>query len=353
MEQGVSFPWIASVTPWSLFQPLPDVLILVLSLYQWVTFGLQNAKKRHSLGERENHGKLSQSTFFYLFSFFWYDVSMLVDAHNPSFFEDYENGLRNKITQLSAPFADMGSLDADKMASFLKTADRSARKLRRYESFLDDRANYFKPVDMPNVPLGTKSAVRESRGAGLVKGGYYEMDSFFVQDMLEAGKFKVPTSEKRYTLRGAGSGLQEIHKHILHCLIFSSELLKTNSLVNVVESDDWELLALLKHIDPKFGLESYDEGYSQPQFRPASKYPGDCAGKERFGLLDTLNEDWYKGQMYHSTSALMKVRDGVELYRQTHDSFFFFEALLVDDSFAPVNGDWWDWTRELLTNKGV
>lgn len=265
-------------------------------------------------------------------SLLWYYGSMLIYDVEPDFLEKYENGLRNKISEVSSRFMDFDSLNAKSLSDLILHADDRLHELRTAKAFLADSDNYLKPYIFDSTNLGN------SINNKIYTAKHYEMDAMFVTDMINMGHFKVPKSyqigdDSFYALRGAGS-LWDIFHCVSRNMKKYPELRKNKFVVNIQESSDWELLALIGHCNFLYDLEpmKLDVSFTK-DFRPLSKYSGSSLGSTRYGILDTEKETSLSDIGFFKESVKW-ARRGVSYYRQAHDSFLFFEILLVDDDYA-------------------
>lgn len=260
---------------------------------------------------------------------------MLIYDVNPTCLTKYEDWLRVKVSSLSSNFADFDSLDAKGVSELILCADDRLAELRTAEAFLDDRDNYLKPYVFDSSRLGV------SINSKIYTAKHYSMDSMFVTDMINMGHFRVPKShqfgdDSFYALRGAGS-LWDIFHCVNRNMKKYPELRKNKFVVNIQESDDWELLALVGHCSFLYDLDpmKLDVSFAK-DFRPVSKYSGSSLGSTRYGILNTEKETSLSDIGYLAKSVKW-ARRGVANYREENDSFLFFEILLVDDEYA-TNG---------------
>lgn len=257
---------------------------------------------------------------------------MLIYDADQTFLAEYENGLRNKVSEVSSHFTDFDSLSAQSLSSLILHADDRLGEVRVARAFLADRENYLKPYVFDPKHLGN------SINSKIYTAKHYEMDAMFVTDMISMGHFRVPKSyqigdDSFYALRGAGN-LWDIFHCVNRNMKKYPELRKNKFVLNIQESSDWELLALVGHCNFLYDLNpmKLDVSFTK-DFRPLSKYSGSSLGSTRYGILDTEKETSLSDIGYFIKSV-KRARKGVANYRETNDSFLFFEILLVDDDYA-------------------
>lgn len=253
---------------------------------------------------------------------------MLLETIPPIFFEKYHDSIRQHLPESQTGHG-TDSFNAGELVEFIKTSVKQAEKILMYREFLVNSDNYMKPYMDKGEPVR----------------GFYEMDSMFVSDMLKKGYFYTPRKLLLTVPLGVACNLDEIQKHqttnmsselyanSLDAQILKRQLKRKPFIIRVQKCNDFEIFRALRHVG-LWGENIYKNSSIAREFeldkfknriRPASEYPGDFLGKKRKSLKP-INKSYQHRYEYK------QYKDQFNKYEEKHESFLFFEVILINDS---------------------
>lgn len=173
--------------------------------------------------------------------------------------------------------------------------------------------------------------------------GYYELDSLFVHEMRSLGYLHSTSPQEYNTVtRGVATDFSEVMNHLEYLYYgnhvtsseverIRSELLRNDFIINIQRSDDQSLFRSLRHV----GLWG-TELFNQSSVSASNELDKVRMLARPYSQLNEFHEGLYRRMKIEgaSSGAINEYTESFKKYHQEHESFIFFEILLLNHEYG-------------------